>query len=162
MAYFRPVRWLVNPLFELFRYIPPIAWAPFAMFWFGGGSAAQAYVIFTSAFPPILINTFRGVQLVDRSLIDAARTLGAKPLTVLAEVAMPGTQTGVPMTYMYQNRQFVLMAVGGQPAGQLVAFALPAAGGPGGGRGNRGGGRGAGPAPAPGGRGQGAAPDGAN
>ena len=89
MAYFRPVRWLVNPLFELFRYIPPIAWAPFAMFWFGGGSAAQAYVIFTSAFPPILINTFRGVQLVDRSLIDAARTLGAKPLTVLAEVAMP-------------------------------------------------------------------------
>ena len=89
MAYFRPVRWLVNPLFELFRYIPPIAWAPFAMFWFGAGSTAQAYVIFTSAFPPILINAFRGVQLVDRSLIDAARTLGAKPLTVLTEVAMP-------------------------------------------------------------------------
>ena len=38
---------------------------------------------------------------------------------------MPGNQTGVPMTYMYQGRQFVVMAVGGQPAGQLVAFALP-------------------------------------
>jgi ABC-type nitrate/sulfonate/bicarbonate transport system permease component len=89
MAYFRPVLWLVNPLFELFRYIPPIAWAPFAMFWFGAGSTAQAYVIFTSAFPPILINTFRGVQLVDRGLIDAARTLGAKPWTILTEVALP-------------------------------------------------------------------------
>ena len=81
----------------------------------------------------------------------------------IAEIPMPGSQTGVPMTYMYQNRQFILMTVGGQPAGQLVAFALPAPGGPGGGRGNRGGGRGgAVPAPAPGGRGQGAVPEGPN
>lgn len=89
MAYFRPLQWFVAPLFELFRYIPPIAWAPFAMFWFGGGSSAQAYVIFTSSFAPILINTFRGVQLVDRNLIDAARTLGAKSWTILFEVALP-------------------------------------------------------------------------
>lgn len=89
MAYFRPLQWFVAPLFELFRYIPPIAWAPFAMFWFGAGSSAQAYVIFTSAFPPILINAFRGVQLVDRSLIDAARTLGARSWTILFEVALP-------------------------------------------------------------------------
>lgn len=95
MAYFRPVQWLVAPLFELFRYIPPIAWAPFAMFWFGAGSIAQAYVIFTSAFPPILINTFRGVQLVDKNFIDAARTLGAKPWTILAEVALPASLPSV-------------------------------------------------------------------
>jgi quinoprotein glucose dehydrogenase len=53
----------------------------------------------------------------------------------IAELPIPGSQTGVPMTYMYQNRQFILMAVGGQPAGQLVAFALPVPGGAGGGRG---------------------------
>ena len=95
MAYFRPVQWLIAPLFELFRYIPPIAWAPFAMFWFGAGSNAQAYVIFTSAFPPILINTFQGVQLVDKNYIDAARTLGARPWTVLAEVALPAALPSV-------------------------------------------------------------------
>lgn len=89
MGYFRPINWLVQPIFELFRYIPPIAWAPFAMFWFGAGNSAQAYVIFTSAFPPILINTFRGVQLVDKGLINAARTLGAKSRTILLEVAIP-------------------------------------------------------------------------
>ncbi|WP_083528585.1 ABC transporter permease [Hyphomicrobium sp. CS1BSMeth3] len=89
MAYFRPLQWIVAPLFELFRYIPPIAWAPFAMFWFGAGSSAQAYVIFTSSFAPILINSFRGVQLVDSRLIDAARTLGAKSWTILFEVALP-------------------------------------------------------------------------
>ncbi len=63
----------------------------------------------------------------------------------IAELPMPGTQSGVPMTYMYQNRQFLVMSVGGQPAGQLIAFALPVPGGAGGGRGGRGG-RGAPPA----------------
>jgi quinoprotein glucose dehydrogenase len=43
----------------------------------------------------------------------------------LAEIPMPGNQTGLPMTYTYQNRQFIVLPVGGQPAGQLVAFALP-------------------------------------
>jgi hypothetical protein len=46
---------------------------------------------------------------------------------------------------MYQGRQFVVLAVGGQPAGQLVALALPPpqpAGGAGGGRGAGRGGRG--------------------
>ena len=66
----------------------------------------------------------------------------------IAQLPMPASQTGVPMTYMYQNRQFILMAVAGQPAGQLVAFALPLPEGAGGGRGGRGG-RGVTPAPAP-------------
>lgn len=90
MAVVRPVNYFVRPVFELFRYVPPIAWAPFAIFWFGAGNNAQAYVIFTAAFPPILINSFRGVELVDKRLIDAARTLGARAHTLAAEVALPG------------------------------------------------------------------------
>ncbi len=43
----------------------------------------------------------------------------------IAELPMPGSQTGVPMTYMYQGRQFVVVATAGRPAGELVAFALP-------------------------------------
>jgi len=90
MALVRPINYLVRPLFELFRYVPPIAWAPFAIFWFGAGNNAQAYVIFTAAFPPVLINAYRGVQMIDKRLIDAARTLGARAHTILAEVALPG------------------------------------------------------------------------
>lgn len=90
MALVRPINYLVRPLFELFRYVPPIAWAPFAIFWFGAGNNAQAYVIFTAAFPPVLINSYRGVQMIDQRLIDAARTLGARAHTILAEVALPG------------------------------------------------------------------------
>jgi quinoprotein glucose dehydrogenase len=53
----------------------------------------------------------------------------------IAEILMPGSQTGVPMSYMYQNRQFILVSVAGRPAGQLVAFSLPVPAPPGGGRG---------------------------
>jgi len=107
--------------------------------------------------------------LVTKTLLFGGEGGGGRPLLHaydkktgenIAELPTPGNQTGVPMTYMFQNRQFILMAVGGQPAGQLVAFALPAPGGPGGGgRGGRGGGRGGAPAPAPGGP-PGAAPPG--
>ena len=90
MAVMPPIKHMVTPLFDLFRCVPPIAWAPFAMFWFGAGNNAQAYVIFTAAFPPVLINTFRGVELLDKRLLDAARTLGAHAHTILVEVALPG------------------------------------------------------------------------
>jgi len=84
----------------------------------------------------------------------------------IAQIPMPGMQTGVPMTYVHQGRQFILVPVAATAAtgstAQLVAYALPAAGGAGGGgRGGRGGARGAAPvapepgaAPAAGGRGQ--------
>ena len=56
----------------------------------------------------------------------------------IAEIAMPGSQTAVPMSYTYQGRQFVLVSVGGRPAGQLVAFSLPVPAAATGGRGRGG------------------------
>jgi len=58
----------------------------------------------------------------------------------IAEIAMPGAQTAVPMSYMHQGRQFVVVSVGGRPAGQLVAFSLPVPAAATNGRGGRGGG----------------------
>src|SRR5262249_4210542 len=60
---------------------------------------------------------------------------------LIAQLPMPGMQTGLPMTYTLNGRQFILVSVGsanGQGP-QLVAFALPAPAGAGGGRGGRGG-----------------------
>ena len=83
----------------------------------------------------------------------------------IAQIPMPGMQTGVPMTYVHQGRQFILVPVAANAqagtTAQLVAYALPAPGGAGGGgRGGRGRGGAAaageepGAAPAPAGRGQ--------
>ena len=68
---------------------------------------------------------------------------------LVAQLPMPGMQTGLPMTYTHQGRQFILVSVGaanGQGP-QLVAYALPAPAPAGGGRGGRGGGAPAAAAP---------------
>ena len=81
---------------------------------------------------------------------------------LIAQLPMPGMQTALPMTYVHNGRQFILVAVGaanGQGP-QLVAYAIPAPAGAGGGRGGRGGGGAQAPAGAPAGgaRGGAAAP----
>jgi quinoprotein glucose dehydrogenase len=61
----------------------------------------------------------------------------------IAQIPMPGMQTGVPMTYIHQGRQFILLPVAANAqtgtTAQLVAYALPAPAAPSGGRGGRGG-----------------------
>jgi len=105
--------------------------------------------------PPTGIPSQSGL-MVTKTMLFGTEGSGGRPLLHaydkktgehIAEVTMPATSSGVPMTYMYQNRQFVVLAVGGQPAGQLVAFALPVPGGAG--RGGGRGGRGGAPAPGP-------------
>ena len=79
----------VNPVFEVLRYIPPFAWVPIAVLWFGASTMTQAMVVFIAAFPAIVINSQLGVQQVDRILIQAARVLGARPERILLRVVMP-------------------------------------------------------------------------
>jgi len=55
------------------RLIPPVAWIPFAMLWFGMGDTACIYIIVVSAFFPTLLNTVLGVKQVDLNLIQAAK-----------------------------------------------------------------------------------------
>jgi len=76
-------------LFNALRNVPPIAWAPFSLLWFGASFGSQTFVIFTSAFPPILMNSYRGIRLVDEDLIRAARMLGAQLGAMLFRVGLP-------------------------------------------------------------------------
>jgi NitT/TauT family transport system permease protein len=89
MAYFRGVDRLVTPLFEAVRFVAPIAWVPFAALWFGTGIGGPVLIIFMGAFPPVLINTYRGAKFVDRKYIEAARMLGASALRTITQVLLP-------------------------------------------------------------------------
>jgi ABC-type nitrate/sulfonate/bicarbonate transport system permease component len=51
---------IVSPIFNALRFIAPIAWVPFAALWFGTGIGGPIMVIFAGAFPPCLINAYRG------------------------------------------------------------------------------------------------------
>jgi len=95
MGYWRVLDAMVSPIFEAYRYIAPLAWVPFAALWFGTGIGGPVMVIFTGAFAPCVLNAYRGAHLVERHLIEAARTLGAGSLRVMAEVLLPGALPSV-------------------------------------------------------------------
>lgn len=87
---------LINPAFLLVRPIPPLAWIPLAIVWFGLGDAAKIFVIWFAAFVPALINSYTGVRNLDHTLIAAARVHGASERQILTEVVVPGA---LPMIF---------------------------------------------------------------
>jgi ABC-type nitrate/sulfonate/bicarbonate transport system permease component len=95
MGYWRLLDAIVSPIFEGYRYIAPLAWVPFAALWFGTGIGGSVMVIFTGAFAPCVLNSYRGAHLVERHLTEAARTLGAGSVRVIAEVLLPGALPSV-------------------------------------------------------------------
>lgn len=89
MGWFRALDYIVSPLFEVVRFIAPIAWVPFAALWFGTGIGGPVLIIFAGAFPPCVVNAYRGAKYVDGKLIEAARMLGASARMILLEVLLP-------------------------------------------------------------------------
>jgi ABC-type nitrate/sulfonate/bicarbonate transport system permease component len=89
MAWFPLIDRLFTPIFEAVRFVAPIAWVPFAALWFGTGIGGPVLIIFMGAFPPVLINTYRGAKQVDRKYIEASQMLGASAYRGMTEVLLP-------------------------------------------------------------------------
>jgi ABC-type nitrate/sulfonate/bicarbonate transport system permease component len=82
---------MIRPVIEVVRPIPPLAWIPIAILWFGIGIKSAAFIIFLGAFFPILLNTISGVLSIPPLLIEAARTLHAQEKDIFLKVLFPGT-----------------------------------------------------------------------
>lgn len=80
---------LMNPLLQILRPIPPIAYIPLAILWFGLGNPPSFFLIAIGAFFPVLMNTIAGVRQVDGIYLRAARNLGAGPWTMFYRVILP-------------------------------------------------------------------------
>lgn len=79
----------VRPVIELLRPIPPLAWIPMAIVWFGLGEASKVFVIFLGAFFPVLTNAYRGIASVDPTLVRAAQTMDVSGIALLRRVILP-------------------------------------------------------------------------
>jgi NitT/TauT family transport system permease protein len=80
---------LLNPLLQVLRPIPPIAFIPLAILWFGLGNPPAIFLIAIGAFFPVLMNTIAGVRNVDAIYLRAARNLGASGGTMFRRVILP-------------------------------------------------------------------------
>ncbi len=91
MGWYQLLDEIVSPLFDALRFVAPIAWVPFAALWFGTGIGGPIMIIFAGAFPPCLINAYRGAKFVDPRLIEAANMLGTPSHRVIREVLLPSS-----------------------------------------------------------------------
>ena len=88
MGWWRVVHEQIDPIVEILRPIPPIAWIPLSILWLGIGNAQNQFIIFLGIFFPLLINTIQGVRMWSR-ISCAARCLGASEWQILKRVVLP-------------------------------------------------------------------------
>jgi NitT/TauT family transport system permease protein len=89
MGAYPRVHELFNPLVQVLRPIPPIAFIPLAILWFGLGNPPAVFLIGLGAFFPVLMNTMAGVRQVDGIYLRAARNLGAGQGVLFRRVIVP-------------------------------------------------------------------------
>lgn len=115
MGYYRMVFRLLNGFLALFRPIPPLAWVPLVLAWFGVASMAtllgvqkgpaylylsnlkfsMIYIIFIGAFYPVLTSAMHGVMGVRRTLLDSARVLGAGEWEIFRKILLPASSPSI-------------------------------------------------------------------
>ncbi|MGJ8515010.1 ABC transporter permease subunit [Carnimonas bestiolae] len=83
------IRAAIDPLVEFYRPVPPLAYLPLIVIWCGIGELSKVLLIFLALFAPLLISTVGGVLRVDRSRVQAARSLGASRWQVICYVVLP-------------------------------------------------------------------------
>lgn len=81
---------LLNPLVQMLRAIPSLAFVPLAIFWFGIGESSKIFLIAFGVFFPVWVNTYLGVRDANPTLIRAAASLGASGWRMLFFVILPG------------------------------------------------------------------------
>ena len=82
---------IFNPLFRIIRPIPPIAWIPISIIWFGIGEEAKIFLIILAAFANTTLNAMTGSQNVDKQVINAARMLGANEGQIFWTIVIPAS-----------------------------------------------------------------------
>jgi NitT/TauT family transport system permease protein len=118
MGWYPTARGLLEPYVQFFRTIPPLAIIPLAIVLMGIGEVPKVFVIFLASFLSSVVATFQGVVDVDKTLINAARVLGASDRTIFLKVVVPASTPFI----------LVGMRVGlGSAWGTLVAAELIAA-----------------------------------
>lgn len=115
MGYYAKIFQLFNTFVGLFRPIPPLAWVPLVLAWFGINSFAtltgvergplfiylnnlklsMVFIIFIGAFYPVLTSAIYGVKNVKKTLIDSARVLGAGESDIFFKILIPAAKPSI-------------------------------------------------------------------
>ncbi len=95
VGYFKPAKWLIDPILSFFRFVPAIALTTLFLMWFGVGDQSKVALIIYASFFPIFINTIAGVSTADQSLIEAVSCMGSSKLRTFFMVIIPSAVSNI-------------------------------------------------------------------
>ncbi|MDD2439212.1 MAG: ABC transporter permease [Methanosarcinaceae archaeon] len=96
MGWFKKTSRAMDPIIEILRPIPPLAWIPFAMAWFGLTPTAAGFIVFMGMVFPIIINTYTGFKNIPKIYVEAAKVLGCNSNRELIRyVALPSAMPSI-------------------------------------------------------------------
>jgi NitT/TauT family transport system permease protein len=128
VGWYRHAEMLLGPFLNAFYATPRIAMVPLIIIWFGIGMWSKVFIVFISAFFPVLVNTIGGVRAIDRDLLRAARAYCATDWQIFKSVAIPGSVPFI-LTGIRQGVALGLIGVvvgemfgGSQGIGFMVAY----------------------------------------
>jgi NitT/TauT family transport system permease protein/sulfonate transport system permease protein len=90
-GYFKKLSEFLLPLFEALRPIPPIAWIPIAVLWFGLGDSPAYFIVFIGAFFPIFTNSYWAVRANKLKHVNLARNFNASKFFIIKEIIIPSS-----------------------------------------------------------------------
>ncbi|GAB2178783.1 ABC transporter permease subunit [Dongia sp. agr-C8] len=85
----RWVKGIFSPPIQLYWPVPPLAYLPLVIIWFGIGETAKIILLSLAMFAPIVISAQAGVRSVAQGRIQAAQSLGAGKLQIFRHVVLP-------------------------------------------------------------------------
>jgi ABC-type nitrate/sulfonate/bicarbonate transport system permease component len=128
IGWYRKIRLIFEPFVNALYAMPRIAMIPLIIIWFGIDWKSKVFIVFMSAFFPILVNTVAGVRSLDPDLLRAARAFCASDWQIFKTVAIPGSVPFI-LTGIRQGVALGLIGVvvgemfgGSEGVGYLVLF----------------------------------------
>ena len=80
---------------QILKPIPPIAWIPLAILWFGIGEQSKLFIIILGAFFPILLNTISGIHNLDPRYLELAEVYEVSRKRLITRIILPGAMPEV-------------------------------------------------------------------
>ena len=81
----------LDPLFQVLRTVPPLAWLPISLAVFQQAQPSSIFLIFITAIWPVILNTAAGVQAIPPTYRNVAKVLALNPFQYFTKIMLPAT-----------------------------------------------------------------------
>lgn len=89
MGFSEMVEKVLSGLIDSLRQVPIMAWVPLTIIWLGIGDGPTLFMIAFAGVFPVILNTIQGVRSISKDYYNAARSMGAGPISIFVHIIVP-------------------------------------------------------------------------